>query len=432
MRSPSPAILILSQVYVPDPASTGQHMADVAAVLRRRGQRVVVLTSARGYDDPTRRYPAREVRDGVEIQRIPFASFGKRSMAARLAGAASFLLQALVRGLFVRGLAGIVVNTAPPMAVVAALVISVLRRAPVHFWVLDINPDQAIALGKVPPNALAVRALDALNRVALRRAQSVVTLDRYMADRLARKADVGDRLAILPPWSHNDPQRVVLLGDNPFRREHDLDDRLVFLYSGNHSPSHPLTTLIAAAERVQDVENVVFVFIGSGSGKCEVDAAIAAGAGNVRSLPYQPLECIEWSLAAGDVHLVTCGDSMVGIVHPCKVYGAMAAGRPLLFIGPQRNHVTDLVRRHEIGWAHRHGDVDAVEGTVRAIAAGEAGDVEAMGARARNAAARYAKATLSARFCDVVLGVPASRGEELARGGVHAPPTTVGYADSRR
>lgn len=431
MRRPSPAILILSQVYVPDPASTGQHMADVAVALRRRGQRVVVLTSARGYDDATRRYPAREVRDGVEIRRISFASFGKGSLAARLAGAASFLLQALVRGLFVRPLAGILVNTAPPMGVAAALGIAVLRRAPIHFWVLDINPDQAVALGKVRPNSLAARALDALNRVALRHAQNVVTLDRYMAERLARKADVGDRLAVLPPWSHNDPQRTVRRGDNPFRREHDLDGKLVFLYSGNHSPSHPLTTLIAAAARVQDVESVVFAFVGSGSGKREVDAAIAAGAGNVRSLPYQPLERIAWSLAAGDVHLVTCGDPMVGIVHPCKVYGAMAAGRPLLFVGPQRNHVTDLVRRHDIGWIHRHGDVDAVERTVRAIAAGEAGDLEAMGARARNAAAPYAKAVLCARFCDLVLGGPATRDQELARVGEHARPT-AGYADSRR
>lgn len=421
MRRPPPTILILSQVYVPDPASTGQHMADVATMLRRRGQRVVVLTSARGYDDETRRYPAREVRDGVEIRRIPFASFGKGSLAARLAGAASFVFQTLVRGLFVRGLAGILVNTAPPMAVAAALGISVLRRAPVHFWVLDINPDQAVALGKVRPNSLAVRALDALNRAALRHAQSVVTLDRYMAERLARKADVGERLAVLPPWPHNDPQRVVLRGDNPFRREHGLDGKLVFLYSGNHSPSHPLTTLIAVAERVQDVENVMFAFVGSGSGKSEVDAAIAAGASNLRSLPYQPLERIEWSLAAGDVHLVAFGAPMVGIVHPCKVYGAMAAGRPLLFVGPQRNHVADLVRRHDIGWVHRHGDVDAVERTVRAIAAGNAGDLEAMGARARNAVGHYSKAILRARFCDLVLGAPANHDEELAR--VHAGRT---------
>ena len=44
-----PTILIISQVYVPDPASVGQHMHDAAAELARRGHRVVVYCSRAGY-----------------------------------------------------------------------------------------------------------------------------------------------------------------------------------------------------------------------------------------------------------------------------------------------------------------------------------------------------------------------------------------------
>ena len=73
-------LLILSQVYVPDPASVGQHMHDAAAEMVARGWRSVVLTSARGYDDPSRKYPSREVRDGVQIRRLALSSFGKRSI----------------------------------------------------------------------------------------------------------------------------------------------------------------------------------------------------------------------------------------------------------------------------------------------------------------------------------------------------------------
>jgi hypothetical protein len=43
--------VFLSQVYVPDPAAVGQHLADVAEELARAGQRVIVLTADRGYDD---------------------------------------------------------------------------------------------------------------------------------------------------------------------------------------------------------------------------------------------------------------------------------------------------------------------------------------------------------------------------------------------
>ena len=65
-------MLIFSQVYVPDPASVGQHMHDAAAEMLRRGFRVIVYASSRGYDDPTKSYPRRETRDGVEIRRLPF------------------------------------------------------------------------------------------------------------------------------------------------------------------------------------------------------------------------------------------------------------------------------------------------------------------------------------------------------------------------
>lgn len=372
----------------------------------------MVLTARRGYGDPTRRYPARELRNDVEIRRIPFASFGKDSMFLRLVGAASFLFQALLRGLFTRGLAGILVSTSPPMASLAAIGISVLRRSPICFWVMDINPDQAVALGRSPPAGFSVRTFELLNRVALRRAEAVVTLDRFMAERLEAKTRIGDRLTVLPPWPHNDPGHRTHRDDNAFRHEHGLNDKFVFLYSGNHSPAHPLATLIAAAWRVRDLGHVVFLFVGSGAAKREVDEAVSAGVGNVLSLPYQPIERIEWSLAAGDVHLISFGDPMVGISHPCKVYGSMAAARPILLVGPRQCHVASLIRRHEIGWVHRHGDVDGLERTVRAIVAGKAGDREAMGSRAREAAiVHYAKELLCPRFCNLVLGATSRTAE---------------------
>src|SRR5688572_20407606 len=91
-------ILIISQVYVPDPASVGQHMHDAAAEMARRGHRVVVLTSNRGYDDPSQKYSAREMRDGVEIRRLRLSSFGKKRMWLRFVAAWLFVLQCTFRG----------------------------------------------------------------------------------------------------------------------------------------------------------------------------------------------------------------------------------------------------------------------------------------------------------------------------------------------
>ena len=101
---PNPTLLIISQVYPPDPASVGQHLSDVAQEMVRRGYRVVVLTADRGYNDPSIRYPKRETVGGVEIRRLPLASLGKSSLLVRLIGAMSFLIQSTLRGLFTRNL----------------------------------------------------------------------------------------------------------------------------------------------------------------------------------------------------------------------------------------------------------------------------------------------------------------------------------------
>ncbi|MBL8764625.1 MAG: glycosyltransferase family 4 protein [Phycisphaerae bacterium] len=413
-------ILIISQVYVPDPAAVGQHMADAAAELARRGFRVKVLTSARGYENPGRKFPARETLDGVEVRRLPLSSFGKRSIPIRLLGGVLFLAQAVVLGLFTRRLAALVVSTSPPMCPVGAMVISFLRRTPITYWVMDLNPDQMIALGKITADSTPARIFDRFNRMILRRARAVVPLDRFMAERLCRKLDARAKMTIIPPWPPEDPADPIPREANPFRVRHGLRDKFVIMYSGNHGPSSPMTTVIQAALRLQDEKRLVFLFVGGGSGKREVELAIQErGAANIRSLPYQPLASLRESLSAADVHLVTVGDAIVGIVHPSKVYGAMAVGRPILLLGPRPCHVTDLLDGHAVGWRIAHGDVDGAVRVIREILAADPATLDAMGSVAASVVrAGLSKRALCGRFCDVI---ERTMGLEPARDAVASP-----------
>ncbi len=399
-----PTFLIISQVYVPDPTSVGQHIADAAAEMVKRGYTVRVLTSANGYDDPTKRYPIHEVRDGVQIRRLPFSSFGKKSIPVRVAGQLLFLIQAIWHGIFTPGLAGMMISTSPPMASMAALAIGFFRRVPVKFWAMDLNPDQVIALKKMKEGSLAARVMDALNRKILQRSSDVVALDRFMAERLLKKRDVSSKMSVMPPWPHEDELESIEHSDNKFRQAHNLDGKFVIMYSGNHGYSTPVTTVLQAALKLQHREDIVFMFIGGGVGKKEVEATIAEHKPtNIRSLPYQPLSEIKWSLSSADVHVVTIGDAVVGIVHPCKVYGAMAVSRPILLVGPNPCHVSDLIQKHDIGWHIQHGDVEAAVKAIEAIAATPRERLKQMGARAQEVIrTELSKEALCGRFCDVM------------------------------
>ena len=397
-------MLVLSQVYVPDPASVGQHMADAAAEMARRGYRVVVLTANRGYDDPSVKYKRREVIDGVEVRRLPLSAFGKRSIGLRLLGGALFMVQCMLRGIFVRDLACILVSTSPPMCSVAAMSIGLVRRVAIKYWVMDINPDQMIELGRISQRSLPARAFNWLNRRILGWARDVIVLDRFMAQRLNRKRDVGSKLTILPPWPHEDHLAVVSHADNPFRKAHGLDGKFVLMYSGNHSLVHPVTTLLEAALRLEDESRLVFMFIGGGLGKQDVERVIETQEpGNIISLPYQPLSELRYSLSAADVHLVSMGNEMVGIVHPCKVYGAMAVARPLLLLGPSPCHASELIEAYRIGWTVSHGDVDGAVATIRTILSTDPATLAEMGARAQEAVRTgLSKRALCGDFCDAL------------------------------
>lgn len=384
--------VIFSQVYVPDPASVGQHLHDVAAEMARRGHRVIAYVSGRGYDDPTIKYPRREMRDGVEIRRIPLASFGKKSIPRRVAGTASFMGQVFWRGLFSPRPDALLVSTSPPMIGFVGRLVTWLRslrgRIPMTYWAMDLNPDQLIAMGKLKETDAAARFLERNNRKILDRSDLVVALDRFMADRLRpRTPDLDDKLLVIPPWPHEEHVAPVPHDQNPFRDEHGLQGKFVVMYSGNHSPANPLDTLLEAAKRLKGDphhDRFRFLFVGGGVQKKDVERFVRDNdLTNALCLPYQPIESLKYSLSAADVHVVSLGGDMVGIIHPCKVYGSMAVARPVLFFGPKPSHVSDLLDEHGIGRHVDHGDVAAAVATLKDLAALPPEERQRMGDTAR-------------------------------------------------
>lgn len=374
---------MITQVYTPDTPAVGQHFAQATAELARRGNRVLVMTSANGYEDSKIRFRGRETVDGVEIVRLPFSSFGKRSFPIRALAGLLFVIQCTWLGLFMR-IDGVLISTAPPFASIAAIILRIIKGTPFTFWAMDLNPDQLIALGTMTERSPVARIFNALNRSMLKRASAVIALDRFMAESLNRKRDIGDRMHVIPPGPLEDAIDPIAHEDNPFRATHDLEGKFVVMYAGNHGLTTPVDTLVDAALRMQDRERLVFMFIGAGIAKKAVTDAIEQHApSNIISLPYQPFSEIRYSLSAADVHAVTIVPEVVGVVHPCKIYGAMAVRRPVLLIGPEPSHVSDLVEKEGFGWRVDYGDTDRLVEVLDEILATDQAEMTRLGERAR-------------------------------------------------
>ena len=84
-------ILLLNQAFYPDVVSTAQHLSELAAALAERGHQVTVVSGRRAYDDPEKRFPAREMWRGVRIFRVFSTRFGKQTKWRRAADFAIFI-----------------------------------------------------------------------------------------------------------------------------------------------------------------------------------------------------------------------------------------------------------------------------------------------------------------------------------------------------
>jgi len=178
------------------------------------------------------------------------------------------------------------------------------------------------------------------------------------------------RVWVVPPWSMDRYAYFDPAGRAVFRERHGLKGKYVVMYSGNHSPVHPLDTLLEAAIRLKEDPRFCFVFVGGGSefGRLR-EAAQGRGLANVNFLPYQPIESLAGSLSAADLQAVVLGNAMVGTIHPSKLYNILAVGSPVLYVGPERSHISDTMEDNNRSSSYIRVDFGDVAGLTAWLAA---------------------------------------------------------------
>jgi colanic acid biosynthesis glycosyl transferase WcaI len=356
--------LLINQCFYPDVVSSAQHLTDLALELTRSGHQVTVLAGRRGYDDPSVRFARKEVWKGISIIRIPSTGMGKGSRFSRAVDFGAFMLCCFARMLALPRFDAVIALTSPPLISFLAAFFAHLKRERFYFWVMDLNPDEAIAAGWLRKNSLTAKILGSLLMYGARIARKIIVLDRFMKERFLAKGISGEKIVVVPPWSHDRHAYWNPEGRASFRASLGLSDAFVVMYSGNHSPCHPLDTLLQAALKLAHRADIHFLFIGGGSEMARAKALKERHRlHNVNFLPYQPLERLAETLSSADLHVAVMGNPFAGIVHPCKIYNILSVGSPFLYIGPEESHIEDIIKGLKNDcrvFSARHGDVESV------------------------------------------------------------------------
>jgi colanic acid biosynthesis glycosyl transferase WcaI len=389
-------ILVLNLYYPPDTSATAKMAAAFLEPLAAKHE--VTLVCGRPSYDPTERRARRlwqsERLGGVTVVRVGSTAYPRTQMARRVLNYLSYVALSVPRALFVR-CDVVLAMTDPPFEGIVGAFVAMLKGKPFVYNIRDLYPDMALGGSLVAPGLLA-RVWEILHRWALRRATRVIVLGEDMKARIIAKGVPAERVSIVrdgvetPSSSSPAPEL-----DSEVMNAIRSGFRFVLLHAGNLGFYGAWQTLLAAARELEG-DGVGLVFVGDGAQRASLEAA-AARSTNVRFLPFFPPNKIASVLAAGDAHVITIKRGLEGVVVPSKMYGILAAGRPIVAVASQQTDAASLGAREGFGVTADPDNPAELVAIVRALL-GDPQRLAEMTTAARTAASRYARADETLKF----------------------------------
>lgn len=330
-------LMLLCPHFQPDlHAATGEVMTQLVHSLAERGHEIDVVTSLPWYKGHEvhegwrgRPWRREEASHGSIIRVWPFP-VDKNNIPARAVGFAGFTSLATAAA-FTLGKPDVVMGMSPPIFMGdAAWSVAKRWNVPFVFNVQDIFPDVAVDLGAIS-NPKVIAGLQKHERSLYRRADAVTVLStdqqRNVQSKLGAE-DAADKVRIIHNFADTEKVQVV---DRmtPYRTEHGLGDKQVVMYSGNVGLSQSFDLMRGAADRFADRPDVHFVINGEGAARPDVEAWAGERA-NVTVADFAPREKVSEVLGAADLHLILLKRGLAQSSTPSKMYGILAAARPVL------------------------------------------------------------------------------------------------------
>ena len=403
-------LLIYAHYYIPDTASTGQILSELAeGMLDRLDVTVIcVVPSYLGtIEDPykTQKF-YEETINGVKVVRIRVPEFSKTNKKSRIKNIVSYFFGAMA-ATFRVGKMDYVFSISQPPILGGLLGVwgKWVKHAKFIYNIQDFNPEQVLAVG-YSRNRCITDAMMWLDKFSCRRSDLIITVGRDLVETVQKRfhGKKVPKTVMINNWiDENDIH--PLPKDHPqvvqFRKQYGMDDKLVIMYSGNIGLYYDLEKLIKVLKqfrkgytttgvyeegpKTRDGREVVFAFVGAGS---VLDKLISYSEKhhfeNIVFIPYQDKADLIYSLNAGDIHWCVNAKGIKGVSCPSKAYGIMAAGKPVIGVLERGTEVRGLIEECNCGKCCEPEDYVEVADIIRwYIENADSDEVKQMGANGR-------------------------------------------------
>jgi colanic acid biosynthesis glycosyl transferase WcaI len=346
-------ILLIVPHYAPDLGPSAPLFTMLSKELRKRGHQISVLTTVPHYPSgqvPTAfrgKFIQKSFENSTEIIRIRIPSVKRANFSGRMLQYICYQIGASWAGMSLEYDCVFVAN--PALWVwLPFTCLCVIRRKPSVFSIYDVYPDVGIRLG-IFKSKLVIEVVKAFESYCLKHSTIVRIISESFKPGINRLNVPDSKISLIYDWVDTDLIRP-LPKDNHFRKKHGLDGHFVVLYAGNLGLSQGLENILIAAHQLRSNLDIIFVFIGDGSGRESLEKeVISRQLTNVRFIPFQPRELLPEVLASADVSLVLLKKGIGFSSLPSKILSIFASNRPIIASVDEDCETWDLIKKANAG-----------------------------------------------------------------------------------
>ncbi|MEO4053439.1 glycosyltransferase family 4 protein [Solibacillus sp. CAU 1738] len=376
-------LLMYAHYYHPDVASTGQILTELAEGMKEHFDITVICVVpsytgvvSQAYEG--KKYYFEEI-NGIKIVRVKVPEFSKTNKVSRVKNIVTYFFRAIIATFKVGKQDFIYSISQPPiLGGILGVLGKWIKNAKYIYNIQDFNPEQTMAVN-YSENQFILKIMMLLDKFSCKRADKVIVVGRDMLVTLKNRFKLGGNLiskklpdnCYINNWTNE--KEIYPLGSNhqkvvSFKKKYGLEDKFIFMYSGNIGLYYDLENLIKVIEKFKEEKEIVFAFVGEGTVKAHLETYKENHQlDNVCFIPYQKKADLIYSLNAGDVHWVVNAKGIRGVSVPSKLYGVMAAGRPVLGVLEVGSEARLIIEEAKCGYVNEPGNYDQIEQCIRKI-----------------------------------------------------------------
>ena len=328
-------ILVFSHYYPPEVNAPASRTSEHCRIWTRAGHEVTVVTCAPNhphgqlYEGYSNRLFQSRVEDGVRVVRIWTYLAANAGFGRRILNYLSFLFAA-VAAMPRLAKPDVVLTTSPQLFCgLVGIVAKWAWRVPWVFEVRDLWPESIVAVGAMKRSPV-IRALEAIEAYAYRKADHVVPVSDGFVPHIATRRGTSDGITVLKNGVDLDLFRPS--DGAAIKRRLGISARFLAVYVGTHGLAHGLETVLDAAALLRDERDIAFLLVGDGADRERLIArSRALGLANVHfagQLPKSDMPAI-WSASGASLVVLKRADTFKTVL-PSKMFEAMAMACPIV------------------------------------------------------------------------------------------------------